>query len=293
MIREDLISQMIRQIAALITRILKRNISQESVEEELNALSGKFIGLPSDLLLYLPPEETFRLFEESDRMIIEKSYFMGEFFRLKGINSESPEAQGDYYAKALFFYGKCSGKVSEKLQGSIDQTLEELRIAGHSEPYSGSEKGSKDATKAPDVQRRYSLPSSANRRKKRTSVILWYAIAACVIGMFVHSLFNEQEIEITNRIWGFEDGLAQAEFQIVNNTDQQRLIKLRFSVEHSSSKVFGSSHTFLGAAEREYKVAPQSAETFKEKFEYALSKPRANQTISIAMLSNESMDPTP
>lgn len=111
--------------------------------------------------------------------------------------------------------------------------------------------------------------------------------------MLVQSLFNKQEIEITDRISGFEDGLAQAEFQIVNNTDKEQLIKLRLSVERSSSEVFGSSHTFLGAVEREYNVAPQSAETFKEEFGYALSQPRSNQTITIAMLSNESMDTAP
>jgi len=281
---------MIEQVAALIARILNRSISQESMEEELNGLAEKWIGLPSSLLLSLPPEEAFRLLEDSDRMVIEKSYFMGEMFRLKGINSESPSAKKYFFAKALFFYGKCSGQVSEKLQESIDKTIEELRIAECEEPYSEPENELIDSLQALDPQRLESGPASTNRHKKRTSTILWYAIAACIFALSVHSFFDENEIEITDHISGFEDGLAQAEFQIVNNTNQERLIRLRLSVEHSTIEVFSSEHTFLGSVEREYNVAPQSTQKVIEEFEYAIKSPRANQTISIAILSNKSVE---
>ena len=293
MIREDIISQMIQQIAALVARILNLNLSQESMEEELNGLAEKWIGLPSSLLLSLPPEEAFRLLEDSDRMVIEKSYFMGEMYRMKGLKSESPSAKKTLFGKALFFYGKCSGQVSEKLQDTIDKTVEELKLAGSEEPYSEPEGELKDSLQVLESQRFESLPASTNRHKKRTTTILWCAITACLLAIGVYSLFDENEIEITDRISGFEDGLAQAEFQIVNNTDQERLIRLRLSVEHSTRDVFGSEHTFLGSVEREYNVAPQSTRKIAEEFEYFTKSPRANQTISIAVLSNISVDTNP
>lgn len=291
MIREDIITQMIKQIAALIARILKRNISTESMEAELDGLAGKWIGLPSDLLLTLPPEDTFRLLEESDRMVIEKSYFMGEMFRLKGIKSESPSAKKDFFAKALFFYSKCSGKVSKELQNTIDQTVEELRVAGSIEQYRAPENNLGTSQEIPKSQ---SIPTSTIKRKKRTSTVLWYAIAICVFAIGVHSFFDKNEIEITDRKSVFEDGLVQTEFQIVNTTDEERLIRLRLSVEHSSRETFGSSnHTFLGSVEREYTVAPQSTQKITEEFECATKSQRSNQTLEIAMMSNKTVDTIP
>lgn len=293
MIREDLITQMIQQIAALIARILKRNISQEALEDELNELSEKLTGLPSTLLLSLPPEEAFRLFEDSDRMVIEKCYFMGEVLRLKGLKSESSEAKKDFFEKALFFYGKCSGKVGEKLQETIDKTIAELKTARHNKPYRPSERKNHNSLPAPDTQSNEPLPASRSQRKKKTSKVYWYAIAAFLLAIGVHSFFDKNEIEITDRNSRFEDGLAHADFQIVNNTNQERLIRLRISAEHSTRKVFGSQYTFLGATEKEYAIAPQSTQKITESFECATQSQRANQTLSITMLSNETVDKAP
>ncbi len=284
---------MIQQIAALIARILKRNISQESIEDELDSLSGKLTGLPSTLLLSLPPEEAFRLFEDSDRMVVEKSYFMGEILRLKGIKSESPEAKNDFFAKALFFYGKCSGRVSDKLQEAINTRIEELRITGHGEPYCPPETESENSLQATDIQRHESLLApTSQRKKKKTSKILWYTITAFILAIGIHSFFEDHEIEITDRNSRFGDGFTHAEFQLVNNTNQGRLIGLRISVEHSTREIFSSKYTFLGAIEKEYDIAPQSTKKIIEEFESATKAQRANQTISIEMLSNKAVDTT-
>ena len=64
------------------------------------------------MLLVLPPEEAFSLIEDSDRMVLEKSYLMGELYRLKGGHSQSLDEKKDYYAKALYFVDKCPGRVS-------------------------------------------------------------------------------------------------------------------------------------------------------------------------------------
>ena len=61
MIHEDYIMRMIEQIAAMVARILNQKISQESLDEELDGLAEKWIGLPCQCrlnmasALILPP----------------------------------------------------------------------------------------------------------------------------------------------------------------------------------------------------------------------------------------------
>ena len=104
--------------------------------------------------------------------------------------------------------------------------------------------------------------------------------------MFLYSLFSESEIEISDIVASFENGLAQATFEVTNNTNARRIVKLRLSVEHSTREVFGSNHSFLGFVEREYTIEPKSAEKVFEEFEYFLDAPRPGQTISVALVSN-------
>ena len=286
MIREDYIMRMIEQIAALVARILNQKISQESLDEDLDGLAEKWIGLPSGMLLALPPEEAFLLIEDSDRMVVEKSYLMGELFRLKGMNSHSLDEKKDCFAKSLYFFGNCSGKVSAKLQSDLDATSEELIMDGVVKPYVAPDPIRPLEVESPLPKSRVVATATKKRRKKKASAKMWYALAAVFAVILLYSSFTESEIEISNNVASFENGLAQSNFEITNNTNERRLVKFRLSVEHSTREVFGSNHSFLGSVEREYTLAPKSTEQIFEEFEYFLDDPRPGQTISVVLVSN-------
>ncbi|OUW16869.1 MAG: hypothetical protein CBD18_06045 [Opitutales bacterium TMED158] len=127
MIRNDYIMQMIQQIGALVARIMNRELTQDAMRSELDALTSQWIGLPIEVLLSLPEDYVFSLFEDSDRMVIEKSYLMGEVLRAQGVVAESDEARAEFFAKARFFFEKCSGLVDDPLQQAIDDRLGELK----------------------------------------------------------------------------------------------------------------------------------------------------------------------
>jgi hypothetical protein len=126
MFRRDYILNMIEQIGILLSHVFNKSISNEAVETRLEALSDQWIGLPLSMLLSLPVEEVYRLFEESERMVIEKSYLMADICRVKGTISPEKSIRHQYFEKALYFYGKCSGSDDEKLQQEIDKYSAEL-----------------------------------------------------------------------------------------------------------------------------------------------------------------------
>ncbi len=128
MLHRDYILNMIEQIGVLLRRIFNKSISNEDVEIRLDELSDQWIGLPLSMLLSLPEEEVYRLFEDSNRMVIEKSYLMGDICRVKGTISQDKDRQRQYFEKALYFYKKCSGSDDEKLQQEIDKSVAELIV---------------------------------------------------------------------------------------------------------------------------------------------------------------------
>ena len=79
------------------------------------------------MLLYLPPEELYRFFEESERLEVEKSYVVAEVARLKASTTADPEARTAFSDRALFFYRKCSGSVDAGLQGELEARIAELQ----------------------------------------------------------------------------------------------------------------------------------------------------------------------
>lgn len=291
MIREDYIMRMIHQVGDLIRRILNRNISQENIEEDLEALTEQWIGLPASMLLSLPVDHVYRLFEDSDRMVIEKSYLMGEIYRAKGIGSKLDSERFEHFEKASFFYRKCSGMVEPKLQGEIDKRLSELEVALKENPESTPFFVEDDSLQLPETQASIPRPALRNKRTKEKGMKFWYAIAACLIGSAIYILIAQDDVEITDRNWKFEDGLAQAEFRIVNNTDQEQLIRLKLSIERNSRGVFNSEYALLDSVEREYIVASESSRQIEEAFEYPGQSP--SQSISIAILSYQSIDSIP
>ena len=72
------------------------------------------------------------------------------------------------------------------------------------------------------------------RPKKKASAKTWYALAVVFAVMLLYSLSFESEIEISDIVASFENGLAQTTFEITNNTNERWVIKLRLSVEHSA-----------------------------------------------------------
>lgn len=128
MFQRDYLLSMIEQIGALVGHIFDKNIAHESTERELDALSAQWIGLPSSMLLSLPVEEVYRLFQESDRMVAEKCFLMAEVCRAKGVVSTGKDDQRQYLDKALYFYGKCSGgSLDDELQRKIDEHVAALK----------------------------------------------------------------------------------------------------------------------------------------------------------------------
>ncbi len=120
---------MIEQIGALVGHIFDKNITHESTEKELDLLSAQWIGLPAEMLLSLPAGEVHRLFQESDRMVAEKCFLMAEVCRAKGIVSIDKGDQRQFFEKASYFYGKCSGGFpDEGIQRKIDEHVAALKV---------------------------------------------------------------------------------------------------------------------------------------------------------------------
>jgi hypothetical protein len=298
MIREDYILRMIQQMGEFIRRILNQNSSQESIEADLEEITGQWIGLPASMLLSLSVDEVYRLFEDSDRMVIEKSYLMSEIYRAKGIETECNDTKIENFERALFFYNKCSGFVGKGLQSEIDKRIIELTTT--------VEGGSKHAN--PDMksdvfeshQRFDRLQSHRSpqpgiqstlmkKRKKGNAMMFWSTIAACLIGSLIYVLLKQSEIEIVDTTWGFEGNVAHAHFRIVNNTKEERLVRLRLSAEHYTRDAFRSQSIILGAAEREYRIAADSSKDVNESFECQIVASGSNLAVLIEILSNQSV----
>ena len=299
MIREDYILRMIQQIGEFIRRILNQSISQESIEADLDEITGQWIGLPASMLLSLSVDEVYRLFEESDRMVIEKSYLMSEIYRAKGIGSESNDTKIENFEKALFFYSKCSGFVGKGLQTEIDKRMSEL-----SATVKGGSKQSNPDVKSDVFESRQKLgrlqshrspqlgvqSTSMKKQKKGNAVMFWSTIAAGLIVLLIYVLLKQSEIEIVDTTWGFEENVAHTHFQIVNNTKEERIVQLRLSAELYTRDAFRSQSTFLGAAEREYRIAAESSKEVNEKFECQIVASGPNRAVLIQILSNQSVD---
>ena len=139
MFQRDYLLSMIEQIGALVGHIFDKNITHESTEIELEALSAQWIGLPSSMLLSLPAREVYRLFQESDRMVAEKCFLMAEVCRAKGVVSIGKDDQREYFDKALYFFGKCSGDIlDEEIQRKIDEHVATLKAGNQDTGIEGS-----------------------------------------------------------------------------------------------------------------------------------------------------------
>lgn len=287
MIREDYIMRMIEQIGVLVRRILNQSVSEENVEADLEALTQQWIGLPSDMLLSLPVEHVHQLLVDSDRMVVEKSYLMGEIFRTKGLSADLIEVKIEYFEKALFFLSKCSKISNPELRQKIDQHVSELTAIIDGDPSLVVSNALDESMNLLLPQPSLDRPTLSSRQQKRSGAIFWYAIAACFVIAAVYSFFGYDQIEIVDKSWKFDNNIAHASFKIVNNSNEDRLIKLKLSVETYSNSAFSSGYTFLGAVERDYLIGSDSSKLFDERFNYSRNASGPNRMISIEVLSNE------
>ncbi len=282
MIRQDYILRMIEQVGELVRRLLNREISQVDIETEFEELIDQWIGLPASTLLSLPASHVYRLLEDSDRMVMEKSYLMGEIHRAKGMGTEIVGKKMEHFECSLFFYNKCSGQVDAMLQDEIDKRLLELADALEERTNSPQSNVIEDPLPIPQPMPRSKL---ASKRKRRNARLFWASIASGLIFTVVYTLFEQAEVEIVDQTWAFEGDVAVAQFRIVNNASEERLIKLKLSIERYTSGTFKSGYTFLGAVERDYKIAPESSRSVNERFETVRNVSGPNRSVSIDILS--------
>jgi hypothetical protein len=127
MIRQDYIIRLIEQLGVLFSRVLNKNASTEEIDANIDSLFDEWIGLPQSMLLALPAGESYRLFDESGRMVTGKCFLLAEVCRARGLMSDEGEARAGYFEKALFFYDKCSGCGDEELLAEIHKNVSALK----------------------------------------------------------------------------------------------------------------------------------------------------------------------
>lgn len=119
--------RLIEQLGVLFSRVLNKNASTEEIDANIDSLFDEWIGLPQSMLLALPAEESYRLFDESARMVAGKSFLLAEVCRARGLMSGDKEERAGYFEKALFFYGKCSNCDDQQMLAEIHKNVAALK----------------------------------------------------------------------------------------------------------------------------------------------------------------------
>jgi hypothetical protein len=126
MIEQDYVMRMIQDFGRLMRRLLGKEVARDTIEEELDAISVQWMGLPSSMLLSLPAEEVYRLIMESERLVFEKSFMMAGLCRAQGMLSSGLAGQEDQFRKSLYFFNKCAEIGGEQFQDEINRAVTEL-----------------------------------------------------------------------------------------------------------------------------------------------------------------------
>lgn len=287
--REDYISQMIEQMGTFIRRIFNQSAaSQETIENELEGQAGEWTGLPASMLLSLPADEVYQLFLDSDRMIVEKSYFVAELYRAKGLGAKDAESKAAFFNKALFFYNKSTGSVGTELQGRVDEHIAELTEVLSKQPgaWSPIVENTSATMPPPDSVR-------MTKRTRKKAGTFWLVLVLCLVVAALVSIFTQSSdsIGIEDSEWSFQANVAVGHFRLVNNTAEDQLVKIRLSAEHYSSDAFSSGYTFLGSAEREYQVAAGSSKYIEESFKDLTNASGPNRSVAIEIISIQAATP--
>lgn len=128
MIQQDYLLRLIQQLGDFFRRTLagKSTNSSEELDQHLEQLSEEILGLPSTLIMTLPPEEIINLFEMSDRMVIEKCFVTAEIHRIKSQLEEDPELQKLFRERAIFFFETIAANLQGELGEQAQEHLKEL-----------------------------------------------------------------------------------------------------------------------------------------------------------------------
>ena len=125
MIQQDYILRMIEQLGAFLRAIMRGEGSAEKLEGELDEMAVECLGLPLVVLLALPKEEAYRLLEDSERLVSEKSYMMAEICRAKALVENEGALKESLQEKARFFYERAQGQIGGEVESRIARRLAE------------------------------------------------------------------------------------------------------------------------------------------------------------------------
>lgn len=120
---------MIQQLGEFFRRAagVQRAESTEVLETHLEQLTDEILGLPSSIIMSLPPQELIELFELSDRMVIEKCYVTAEIHRLRAEVEEDPQSKLQFKERSVFFYDAVLPDLEGDLKETASKHLLELK----------------------------------------------------------------------------------------------------------------------------------------------------------------------
>lgn len=119
MIRRDYLLTMIEQLGAMVRAVMNREATVEQIDDDIENLTGQWIGLPSYVLFSLPETEVHRLIQDSDRMVAEKCFLMAELFRTKGLMDPDETSRREFNRKALYFFRHCPAELEPDVRETI------------------------------------------------------------------------------------------------------------------------------------------------------------------------------
>lgn len=129
MIREDYILRLIQQLGEFLRRSIRGTaaVSAEELDQHIEQLTGEILGLPTTLIVSLPPDNLIELFEMSDRMVVEKCFVTAEIHRLKAKVETDPGKRRKFLEKAVFFLDTVRQHLTGDLAALADKHLEDLK----------------------------------------------------------------------------------------------------------------------------------------------------------------------
>ena len=119
MIQQDYILRMIEQLGAFLRAVIRGERSQEGLEGELDEMAIECLGLPLVVLMSVPVEEAYRLIEDSERLVPEKAFMLGEICHAKANLCQSPSEKQSYHARARYLFERAQGKIGGEMESRI------------------------------------------------------------------------------------------------------------------------------------------------------------------------------
>lgn len=119
MIQQDYILRMIEQLGAFLRAVMRGDRSREELQGDLDEMAIECLGLPLVVLLSVPVEEAYRLIEDSERLVPEKAFMLGEICYAKANLAQEPAERGDFQEKSRYFFERAQGKIGGEMESRI------------------------------------------------------------------------------------------------------------------------------------------------------------------------------